>query len=139
MLCGIKLGLIIIIMIINDYDDDINNNITGMVVRVCLDVENLVPPTFKFIISPPPKTEQLCIFKEQCFPVTRNVVERQMIFYEVGAIFTNFPHYSIMMDCEIYDGLDHLLISCAGNRNIMEPGNKGWIKELQPFISDMKN
>jgi len=30
MLCGIKLGLIIIIMIINDYDDDINNNITGM-------------------------------------------------------------------------------------------------------------
>lgn len=62
MLCGIKLGLTIIIMIINDYDDDINNNITGMVVRVCLDVENLVPPTFKFIISPPPPPPPTDIF-----------------------------------------------------------------------------
>ena len=49
-------------MIINDYDEDMNNNITGMAVRVCLDVENLVPPTFKFIISPPPPPPPTDIF-----------------------------------------------------------------------------
>lgn len=62
MLCGIKLDLRINIMIINDYDEDMNNNITGMAVRVCLDVENLVPPTFKFIISPPPPPPPTDIF-----------------------------------------------------------------------------
>ena len=46
----------------NNDDEDINHNITGMAVRVCLDVENLVPPTFKFIISPPPPPPPTDIF-----------------------------------------------------------------------------